>query len=295
MTSATPNLRPTPRDILAALLPHLRVAAAYARRIQSRIASHPDKGEADNFFATALTDADLSVQTFVEVVLLGLFPDVRFHGEEYEKTYNTKYFRATTLGPDGDYLVTLDPIDGTRFYLDNHPNYQIILGVLNADDFEAVIAITPAQDCYYYGLRGEGTFVGQLANDLEDCRPLQVDASTNAILLGWNMGRYASRLDRYQVVSVKTDYSKTTAIPNVNGLLSGTLSGAMLRSGKFIDGAALAFLAQQAGCIVTTLTGEPLAPLHTCEDYQRSGLIIAASEAIHADLLNAYASENPPK
>lgn len=280
----------TPREILAALLPHLRVAAAYSHQIQSRIAAQPEKGAGDNFFAAALTDADLSVQTFVEVALLGLFPDIRFHGEEYEKTYNTKYFRATDLGPDGDYLVTLDPIDGTRFYLDNHPNYQIILGVLNADDFEAVIALTPAQDCYYYALRNEGAFVGKLADDLEDCQPLRVDPTTNRIFLGWNMGRYASGLDRYQLIDIKADYSKTTLVPNVNGLLSGDLSGALLRGGKFIDGAAIAFLAQQAGCIVTTLTGEPLPPLHACENYQRSGLAIGASEAIHSDLLSAYAS-----
>ena len=220
---------------------------------------------------------------------MGLFPDVRFYGEEHEKTYNTKYFRAIDLGPDGDYLITLDPIDGTRFYLDNHPNYQIILGVLNANDFEAVIALTPAQDCYYYALRNQGAFVGRLADDLEDCKPLQV-TPTEKILLGWNMGHLAGGLDRYQVVAVQTDYSPTTAIPNVNGLLSGDLSGAALRTGKFIDGAAIAFLAQQAGCLVTTLTGDPLPPLHSCQSYQRSGLLIAASEAIHADLLRAYAT-----
>jgi 3'-phosphoadenosine 5'-phosphosulfate (PAPS) 3'-phosphatase len=34
------------------------------------------------------------------------------------------------LGDKNDYLVTLDPIDGTQFYLDGHSNYQIILSVL---------------------------------------------------------------------------------------------------------------------------------------------------------------------
>lgn len=279
---------PSPRDILVALLPHLRVAAAYARQIQARIAAHPDKGEGENFFAAALTDADLSIQTFVEVALLGLFPHIRFHGEEHEKTYNTKYFRATDLGPAGDYLVTLDPIDGTRFYLDNHPNYQIILSVLNADDFEAVMAITPAQDCYYYALRGQGAFVGRLDDDLDDCQPLRVNPATGKVLLGWNMGHYKAHLGQYQVVDVKADYSKTMAIQNVNGLLSGALSGAMLRGGKFIDGAALAFLAGQAGCIITTLTGDTLPLLQDCKDNQRSGLIIAASDTLHSDMLAAY-------
>lgn len=151
---------PTPRQILQALLPHLRVAAAYAQEIQSCIAAQPEK-DSDNIFVSALTDADLSIQTFVEVLLLGLFPTVRFHGEEHEKSHNTKYFRALDLGPQDDYLVTLDPIDGTRFYLDGHANYQIILNVLNADGFEAALVIRPAYGRYFYALRGEGLFQGR--------------------------------------------------------------------------------------------------------------------------------------
>ncbi|WP_240966351.1 inositol monophosphatase family protein [Nodosilinea sp. P-1105] len=168
---------PTPRHLLATLLPYLTTAGAYAHQIQTQIQSQPDKAEGgDNFFASALSDADLSIQTMVEVVLLGLFPQVRFYGEEHEQTYNTKYFRATDLGPQGDYLITLDPIDGTQFYLDGHRNYQVILAVLNHDDYEAALAITPGQDLYYYTLRGQGTFRGRLHQALEDCEPLRINA-----------------------------------------------------------------------------------------------------------------------
>lgn len=280
--------QPTPRHILEVLLPHLRVAAAYAQQIQTQIAAHPDKDYGDNFFATALTDADLSIQTFVEVALLGLFPQMRFYGEEYEKTYNTKYFRAIDLGPQGDYLITLDPIDGTRFYLDGHPNYQIILSILNADDFEAVLAISPAQNTYYYALRGEGAFQGTLLDTLDQCQPLRLAAKQDTILLGWQMGKVAAQLgDRYRVISVKTDYAKDAPIPNVNGLLSGDLTGAILSAGKFIDGAALAFIAREAGYWVTTHDGSALPPLHACQDYQWPGLVIASSESVHRDLVAA--------
>ncbi|MEC4804819.1 MAG: hypothetical protein SAJ12_10390 [Jaaginema sp. PMC 1079.18] len=59
----------TPRQILSTLFPYLKTAALYARQIQSAIASQPSKTEADNFFGAALTDADLSVQTAIEVAL----------------------------------------------------------------------------------------------------------------------------------------------------------------------------------------------------------------------------------
>ena len=278
----------TPRLILETLLPHLKVAAAYAQQIQSKIAALPAKEQTDNFFAAALTDADLSIQTFVEVALLGIFPQIRFYGEEYEKSYNTKYFRAIDLGPAGDYLLTLDPIDGTQFYLDGHSNYQIILSVLDADDFAAAISLSPAQGLYYYAIRGEGSFVGSLDVGLEDCRPLKVTQPKNAVLLGWKMGAMADKLkSRYDVIDVKTSYSKEVQIPNLNGVLSGDLVGAVLSKGQFIDGAALAFLAGEAGYLVTTLEGTPLPPLHTCVDYLRPGLVVASSMQVQQHLLEA--------
>lgn len=134
----------TPRLVLETLLPQLKVAAAYARTLQPQIAALPAKEEGNNFFAAALTDADMAIQNLIVVALLGTFPQIRFYGEEYEQSRNTKYFRAIALGSKENYLVTLDPIDGTQFYLDGHFNYQIILSILNWDAFEAVIALSPA-------------------------------------------------------------------------------------------------------------------------------------------------------
>lgn len=82
------------------------------------------------------------------------------------------------------------------------------------------------------------------------------------------------------------DYSRTQPIPNVNGLLTGELGGVILAAGKFIDGAALAFLAREAGHIVTTHTGSPLPPISDCIGYQWPGIAVAATPEIHTDLLD---------
>jgi myo-inositol-1(or 4)-monophosphatase len=294
MAMAKSAEHPSPRQILETLLPYLRTAGAYAKQIQASIQAQPDKdGKGDNFFASALSDADLSIQTMVEVSLLGHFPNVRFYGEEHEQTYNTKYFRAIDLGNDGDYLITLDPIDGTQFYLDGHNNYQIILSILNVDDYEAVLAITPGQDIYYYALRGEGIYKGAIHQPLEDCRRINVASPAKAICLGWQMGDVVPHLpDDYRVYHTKTDYSKEQQIPNFNGLLSGDLTGAILARGQFIDGAALAFMAQEMGYRVTTLGGEPLPPLRQCNDYQRPGMIIASSQEVYGKLRQAVIAAN---
>ncbi len=188
---------PTTRLILETLLPHLKVAAAYANFLQPKIAALPAKEQGKNFFTAALTDADVAIQNLVEVVLLGTFPEIRFYGEEYESSNNTKYFRATELGLEGDYLVTLDPIDGTKFYMDGHSNYQIILSILNTDDFEAVLAISPAQNTYYYALRGQGAFQGTLEMDLDTCKPLRVTSSKPHVLLGWGMSSITPALEAF--------------------------------------------------------------------------------------------------
>ena len=279
---------PTPRQILETLLPPLRLAAGYARHIQTKIASQPDKTDVANAFAAALTDADLSIQTFVEVALLGAFPDIRFFGEEHEKTYNTKYFRAIDFGETRDYLVTLDPIDGTRFYKDGHPSYQIIVTVANTDDYEAVLAISPAYGNYYYGLRGQGTFKGELSVDLDDCQPLQLSPSPNRVMVGTRLASLKPVLsDRYEVISIAEDYSTDVRVPTVNGILTGELAGVVLAIGQLIDGAALAFLAREAGFIVTDLAGEPLPPLAHHQGYRLPGLIMAATPELHQDLVAA--------
>jgi myo-inositol-1(or 4)-monophosphatase len=279
----------TPLHILEALLPHLRVAAYYAQRIQSRIAALPEKPSSGNLFAAALSDADLSIQTLVEVALLGYFPDLHFYGEEYEQTYNTKYLRSLELSPDR-YLITLDPIDGTRFYLDGHDNYQILLGILGWETFEGAIAISPAKKSFDYAIKGQGLFRGTLDQSLGDCHPVKLPNPNSIIFLGWDMDGIRSHLsDKYEIVSVMVDYSSEQGSPNVNAILTGEVAGAVVRGGKFIDGALLAFLAQEMGCLVSTLTGDPLPPLYTCTDYALGGLIIASSAAIQSDLIDAIA------
>ncbi len=192
---------------------------------------------------------------------------------------------------EGDYLVALDPIDGTQFYLDGHSNYQIILSILNWDDFEAVIALSPAQNTYYYALRGSGALIGTLEVGLEACTPLRVGQPKPTVLLGWGMGSLQPILrEHYEVIDVATSYSRDVQIPNLNGILSGELTGAVIKQGKFIDDAALAFLAREAGCIVTTLSGSPPPPLHACKDYSQPGLIVASSISVHQHLLEAAQS-----
>ena len=277
----------SPREILQTLLPHLRVAAGYARQIQAKIKTLPAKDAGDNILSAALTDADLSIQTLVEVALLGTYPDLAFYGEEHEQSRNTKYFSATKLETD-KYLVALDPIDGTKYYLDGFDNYQIILSILSVDTYEAVIAVSPAKNCYYYAIKDRGVYTGSLEQDLDDCTLLETTNSDPAILLGWGMAYLKPALqNKYRVIDLENCYSSSQQVPNYNGIFSGDLIGWITKRGKFIDSAALAFMARESGCIVTGFDGLPLPALHTCKNFSYDGAIVANSRQLHRDLLAA--------
>lgn len=291
---------PTPKDILSTLLPYLKTAAAYAAQIQKRISTLPDKYQGDNLFANALTDADLSVQTFIEVALLAKFPNVRFYGEEYEKSYNTKYFRSIELGPQDDYLVTLDPIDGTRYYIDGHPNYLVIMTVLNADGFEAAIALSPANNRYYYSLRNQGTFAGSMADDLDQCKPLSIESPGKKVLLGSALSPLADTFREaigsqlpadFSIIDLKAEYSADVPVPPINGLLTGEIAAVVLASAQFIDTAALAWMAAEMGYRLTTYEGKPLPPLSDCKDYRQTEIIVSATEELQQGLIKIMRSK----
>jgi fructose-1,6-bisphosphatase/inositol monophosphatase family enzyme len=285
---------PTPRQILEALWPSLRLAAAYARELQRRIRPQPEKAGTDNPFAAALTDADLSIQTLVEVALLGTFPTLRFYGEEYARSYNTPYFRSRALGPVGDYLVLLDPIDGTRFYLDGHPNYHIILSIADAENYAAVLVVNPSQSTYYLALRGAGAYWGSLAQPLAAAGPLRLVPPPPVVYLSGTMGHLAAALrPQFRSIHLPTDYSPTVPVPNHTGILDGSLTGSVLAEAPWIDGAAVAFLAYEAGCVVTTLTGAALPPLHAGPAYTRPGVVIGTSPEVHQRLLEVITAHAP--
>ena len=294
-------MSPTPFVILETLFPYLRIAANYAREIQSRIAAQPDKPDAGSTFAAALTDADLSIQTLVEVALLGHFPQIHFYGEEYEQSYNTKYFKSLQIPQnEDDYLVLLDPIDGTQFYLDGHSNYHIILSIVDRLDYCAVVLINPVHQTYCYALRGEGAYHGTIVDPLAQAQPLTLDTfdqrspeNTPLYLGSQLMAMQAYLPEAYPVINLATDYSKTVQIANHTDILTGLLAGSALVSAKLIDVAAIAFIAQEAGYQVTTLAGDPLPalsslPSQNLKNYSRpGGVIIAATPTIHQVLLRA--------
>lgn len=273
--------------ILDCLYPVLRLAADYAIAIQDRINSLPEKSEyGDNFYATALTDADLTIQTTIELALLAKFPQVRFFGEEYQSSYNTKYFRGINLVKD-ELLITLDPIDGTRAYLDKLGAFAIILTIIQGDHYEAVLIIKPRQKYYIIALRNQGAYYGELNQDkLNLNQPLKLAPLQSELLyLSFGLSYLREKLpNTFKTWCSATDYCPPENPPEYLELIKGNLAGVILEKGNLIDSAAISFVAREAGAIVTLWDGEDFEPFKEIEPWKIPGIIIAHNPQVYQQI-----------
>jgi myo-inositol-1(or 4)-monophosphatase len=274
---------PTPQHILSTIFPYLQTSAHYAHYIQKNIEALPDK-DLDNIFSQALSAADLSVQTVVEVALLAHFPHLAFFGEEHEKTYNTRYFSNISwheerpdLHESNNYLLLLDPIDGTRYFLDGHENFQIIFSILTPKGFEAALLISPARNEFYYALRNQGVFHGKdLTEGFASAVPYQPPAFSKKILFSSKVGtKNPKKLEPYEHFTTLERYSATAPCAMGNDIFLGALAAMVYGSVSYIDGGALTFVAQEAGFTVTDFDGQPLTEPGRTKSLKTSPAIIA--------------------
>jgi myo-inositol-1(or 4)-monophosphatase len=280
----------TPYSILETLHPILLDSARYAQLLQSRIHSVEEKEGATNIFAAALSDADLSVQAAVELVLLARFPTIPFFGEEWKSSRNTKYLAGTHFVEGCELLITLDPIDGTRPYLDGHAHYQIILTVVTRDGFEAVMVVFPSFGDYVYALRGKGAFRGSFDTPLDKAERWEKGTLPHEIFLSAEYEDLVEPLSRsFKEVHTSAGYSRDRECPYLSATLRRKLCGGMIPFSQVIDGAALAFVAAEMGFTVTSLDGGPLARPADYEDLILPGVIVGGSEEVVETLRRALA------
>lgn len=274
-------MSPTPYDIVASLLPSLIQSAKYAKLIQSNIQALEEKIDATNIFQAALSDADVTIQAQIEVAILAQFPLIPFFGEEYKSSRNTRYLAGTNFVADCPYLITLDPIDGTRLYLDGQPGYQVILTVCARDAFEAVLVVYPAYQKYLVASRGKGVIHGSFETELTNAQPLTISAFARALYVSEEYQSIIPTLRKqFDAVYSSAHYSKETVIPYLGEIVHGKLCGGVIKSAQVIDGAAFAFIAQELGCTVETIDGAPFPKPGDYPDLVLPGLIIGETADI---------------
>jgi myo-inositol-1(or 4)-monophosphatase len=245
----------TPGLVLNYLYPFVLVCCRYAVGVQRATLMREEKSA--DLFAGPLTDVDLSIQNFIEVALLARFPEVCFYGEEEGHSLNSKYFSK-----EGEFKVLLDPIDGTRAFVDKGTHYQIIVSVVSERGYEGVLIVWPMLDSVAFALRNERTRFGKtsLSSTLEDI-PFFVPCERGSLITIDEpfYEQVQSEFSEWRVTTPHRSYQQGQEPHGIHSMFHNSkIAAASASACQAIDWGAFAFAIQQAGGIATVEGGLPL-------------------------------------
>jgi fructose-1,6-bisphosphatase/inositol monophosphatase family enzyme len=274
---------PTPREVIDYLLPSVVTAGAYSAAVQGRIGVHAAK-EGSTAFHHALSDADLTIQAFLEVALLAKYPDLSFFSEEQDQSLNLKYF------PEGQELeVLLDPVDGTKAYIDNRAAYQVIVTLHDQQSICGSICYLPRADRCFIAVKDEGAF-SLSAEEIRLRSPgtqISVRHATGPVLVFNQPELVAALHPFFDVRDLAVEYASKAWSFATTDLLVGRASAIISAPCQAIDGGSLAFIAHEAGAIVSDPEGNPMGSFRGNPKRVLPCIVAAATAEVHLELLKA--------
>jgi myo-inositol-1(or 4)-monophosphatase len=276
-------------DILDYLTPFITTAGDYSHAIQGRIHAHAKKPGATPFHH-ALSDADLSIQSFLEVALLARFPNLSFFSEEQAQSLNAKYFAL-----DNELEILLDPVDGTRPYIAGRMEYQVIVTIHNRSEIVGAVCYLPSHKICYSAIKGSGAYLrtkddclsGRSGERLElsDNFADTARAKTGPILV-FNRPDLVERLrGSFLALDLIDEFNRGDSGFCSTDLLKKRAAGLVIAPAQAIDGGALAFIAQEGGAIVTNEKGGDVGSFRRSKDRTVPCIVVARNKQLHREIL----------
>ncbi|MBI3956844.1 MAG: hypothetical protein HY340_02540 [Candidatus Kerfeldbacteria bacterium] len=271
------------------LQPHLVTAGELAIKLQPHVIAEghlPEQKHSDSRFGSALTDADVLVESFIGTLIYTTWTDVSFFAEEAELDRISPYF-----APDAPHLVTLDPINGTLFYKDGHPFYEIILTVCRGNEIIAAVDYVPTERKFFIAIQGSGvSTVDASSARLGEWSPFHIPPpqAPETILVRVHESIVRERVARagFRLLTkdMYPDRHPASWLLKTQGFLSnaltGTLAGVIGADVQLIDTGAIAFIARLAG-------GEDNHPRYDQVTRKSERLVMAASPDLYRRLAAA--------
>ena len=230
-----------------------------------------DKGDG----AGPVSEADLAVNAHLEGLLRGARPGYGWLSEE------------TPDGPerqDARQCFIIDPIDGTRAFLDGQEGFSISLAVATGAQITAAVVHLPARRMTYTAhAEGPALLNGQ------PIRPVEHDLDGASVLTG--KPSLAPGFWRGQVPPLRREFRSSLAwrlCLVAEGAFNASLS---TRPCWEWDIAAGSLIAARAGCVVSDLSGEPL---HFNSPRALTRGIVLAPAGLHGQIMAAMGPEPGP-
>ena len=267
----------------AHFIPQLAIAGRFALRLQSQLRERTeDKG--GDAWQSAITDADLGVQRFLEAYTLAELPDWGFFGEESAQSDNTPYFPAASRT-----RVALDPINGTRLYRDGSPLFDILISLTVDERLVATLSYMPGMGVLYAASAFAGNFC-RTGADLGTDEPLILPDGPGAVAT-YRAGHLTPALSTVtKVVDLADDYSPVDPRCCLNSIFTGELTGFLMLDCALLDVGATAFAVARAGGIATRPDGSALEDFEHFDPERRQDLLVCRDRELHAAMVSALAA-----
>jgi myo-inositol-1(or 4)-monophosphatase len=274
------------QEIASFLLPHIVTAGDYAVEIQKRISHQPDKEGFSDPGSQALTDADLSIQNYIEVVLLSRYPELKFYGEEYQQSLNQKYF---TGAKNSEALeVWLDPVDGTLRYKKGQDQFSCIVSFVVDGYLSASLWYMPALRQFVFGSEWDGIRQGteEDAKKGNLGRTVSLNPETNTIISYQMSSRTKDALSGYRIIDLSMVdhpdvlnlcpiiFSEFSAlVANTAGVIDLLVGGHFLKWGGECAPIFRVILLKQLMCILHQVIKRELLQQHLLNFIQKLSLL----------------------
>ncbi len=264
------------QDLLQQALPIVKQAGAFMRAEQSKVTSEQIEDKALN---SLVSYVDKQAEVILVEGLQKILPTATFITEE--ETVQNKASAATWI---------IDPLDGTTNYLHGLPHFGVSVGLLHNDQLVLGIIYNPASDECFTATLGGGAYLNGQRIRVSNSPNFQA----SLFVTGFPFNEQARVTKNLKVVDYLKQHSR-----GIRRFGSAALDLAFVAAGRFDayfegainawDVAAGILLVQEAGGILTDYRGGT--------DYLFGGEVIAATPAIHAELLEVvrevyYSEEN---
>lgn len=257
-----------PAHDLALLIQAARAAGEVVRPYFRNAPRQWDKGDG----AGPVTEADLAVNDRLEQVLRGARPDYGWLSEESPDT-------AARLSARRSFVI--DPIDGTRAFIDGQDSFSHALAVVEEGRTVAAVVYLPIRDRLY-----AATLDGPATCNGAPIAPTAQGTTTGARILTSKPSLAPDHWQGGTLPAFQRDFRPSIAwrlCLVAEGRFDGALS---FRPAWDWDIAAGCLIAERAGATATAAHGTPLR--FNSATAQNAGLWVAPP-ALHADLLSRMA------
>jgi 3'-phosphoadenosine 5'-phosphosulfate (PAPS) 3'-phosphatase len=266
------------QDIIRFYLPHMKIAGDYSIQIRSRVHSQRPKHSKDStLISEALTDADLSVQNYFEVVTLSKYNNIQFISEETARSINQKYFPSSTM-----FKILLDPINNTFYYQEGSGEHDIAITFVDGQKIVGAIIYIPDKKVFF--LADQKNAYSLTAQELYDglnWRVLKLRSNSNIIVTYKLPSKFKNKSLKmpFTLYNMDTDYSKDSTNFSLHDIFFGNIGGFFRNNSPGIDWGAIGYIVLKAGGVLVDYEEKPIGE-YNLNGFRTSSLICASNNTL---------------